>query len=132
MNAVDELYSSENVIEFKKKITQDNYFVQIHNSFVRNKALTLQEKLLYIMGFGDECFIRQTRMQKALGLTKPTLRKLLKSFNYKGHLHIQNRYGQDKKEKLTNIYRFIPVNEDTGEPLKEILGYCNQRYYNDY
>ena len=63
----------------KKNYTKETYYTPITNKFMRESNLTLQEKAFYIYlcGFGDKCFQNQATICKELGVTRPTLRKLM-------------------------------------------------------
>ena len=114
----------------KEKVTKESYFVKTYNSFMRNVELTLAEKSLYIyiIGFGNSCFVSQKTMMRDLGITKPTLRKVLRNLEEKGYIYIQHRYAEDNNERLTNVYRYVPVDKNTGKPIKEIFQYYQDRY----
>lgn len=115
---------------YKEKVTKENYFVKAYNSFMRNVELTLVEKSLYIyiIGFGNSCFVSQKIMMRDLGTTKPTLRKLLRNLEEKVYIYIQHRYVDGNNERLTNVYRYVPVGKNTGKPMKEIFK-CYQNKY---
>lgn len=132
---------SNNIINYsfakEKKRTKDNYFVAVHNSFMRNKELTIAEKafFIYLQGFGEKCFQNQTTICKELQISKPTLRKLINSLETKKYIYVQRKYSSKTKEKSSPVIFPMPIDENTGllslfnESVLEHLEKC---YPSDY
>ena len=113
-------------------ITPRSYFVQVPNSFMRNPNLTMQEKSMYIYlwGFGGEnmnAYPSQARMIKELGISRPTIYKILKSLEDKGGLYILNRKYKNE-EKTTNLYYLCAINNNDGCFIKDYLNIVKDLY----
>lgn len=69
---------------------------------MRNKELNLQEKafFIYIQGFGEKCFQNQTTICEELCISKPTLRKLMKSLEEKSIFIFRENILIKQKRKL--------------------------------
>ena len=102
-------------------ITPPSYFTQVPDKFYRRSDLTLQEKgvFVYIWGYSSNkghAFPSQSRMLKELGISKPTLNKILKSLEDKGGMYIINQYKDEAMtEKTVNLYYISEVDLYTGE-----------------
>lgn len=92
--------------EKKKNYTKETYYTTITNKFMRESNLTLQEKAFYIYlcGFGDKCFQNQATICKELGVTRPTLRKLMISLEEKNYIYVQRKFSNKTKEKATLLF----------------------------
>lgn len=105
---------------------------------MRESKLNLQEKAFYIYlrGFGDKCFQNQAIICEELGVTRPTLRKLMLSLEEKNYIYVQRRFGSKTKEKATPIIHVIPLNKnDESRPSQHIdslLDYLKITYPSDY
>ncbi|EHK2326859.1 GIY-YIG nuclease family protein [Clostridium perfringens] len=120
-----------NIAKFK----DDNMY--INNAFMRNKELNIQEKsfYIYVRGYGDKCFANQSTICDDLAISKPTLRKLMKSLEDKSYIYVQRKYSARTKEKATPVIFPIPLDENTGlltEYHKEIIEYTKYKYPSDY
>ncbi|UZP04408.1 helix-turn-helix domain-containing protein [Clostridium botulinum] len=123
--------------EREKKKTKDTFFVQIPNAFVRNKELNMQEKIfyIYVCGFGNSCFQNQSKICNELGITKPTLRKVMKGLEEKNYIYVQRKYSENAKEKATPVIYPLPLDKETGlltNHYKEILDYSKTTFPSDY
>ena len=100
----------------KRDYTKENFYTPVFNAFMRNNELNTQEKsfFIYIQGFGNNCFQNQTTICEELAISKPTLRKLMKSLEEKGYIYIQRKYSHKTKEKATPAIFPIPIDENTG------------------
>ncbi|MGL5067248.1 MAG: helix-turn-helix domain-containing protein [Sarcina sp.] len=97
----------------------------------------MQEKMfyIYIRGFGNECFQNQSAICKELGISRPTLRKLMKGLEGKKYIYVQRKYSENKKEKATPRIFPLPLDEKTGlltEYHQEIISYSKEKYPSDY
>lgn len=121
----------------KTNYTKDNYYTSVFNAFMRNTELTLQEKsfFIYLQGFGDKCFQNQSVICKELSITRPTLRKLMKSLEEKNYIYVQRKYSQKTKEKATPVIFPIPIDKNTGllsRHYESLIGYLKRTYPSDY
>ena len=122
----------------KKNYTKETYYTPITNKFMRESNLTLQEKAFYIYlcGFGDKCFQNQATICKELGVTRPTLRKLMISLEEKNYIYVQRKFSTNTKEKATPIIHVIPLDKnDESRPsqhIDSILDYLKRTYPSDY
>ena len=87
--------------------------------FLRNPDLTIEEKIMYqyLWGFGIEkmqSYPSQARMINDLGIGKNKVIRILKSLELKGGVYIINRFKKGTKEKTTNLYCLIPIDNKTG------------------
>ncbi|WP_099346970.1 helix-turn-helix domain-containing protein [Clostridium tertium] len=120
-----------------KEYTKDNFYTPVFNAFMRNNELNIQEKafFIYLQGFGEKCFQNQTTICNELEISKPTLRKLMRSLEEKEYIYIQRKYSYKTKEKATPVIFPIPIDEKTGllsQYSKQVIGYLKNTYPSDY
>ena len=126
-----------NLYKNNKSYTKENFYTPVFNAFMRNKELNLQEKafFIYIQGSGEKCFQNQTTICEELCISKPTLRKLMKSLEEKKYIYIQRKYSHKTKEKATPVIFPIPIDENTGllsRHSKQLIRYMQTAYPSDY
>ena len=111
-----------NLGTYEKKYTKENFYTPIFNAFMRND-LSMQEKAfyIYVCGFGENYFQSQANICKDLNITKPTLRKLMKSLEEKNYIYVQRKYSHKTKEKATPVIFPLPLDEKT-----ELLSHHSQ------
>lgn len=100
-------------------LTQEEIFVQVPNSFIRNPEYSVGEKIVYIYlwGYGinsGKVYPSQNKISKDLGLSKPTVIKILNQLEDKKGILILNRVLKDSKEKTTNLYCLSKINQQNG------------------
>jgi len=133
---------TDNLMDFtlykkKKEYNKDNFYSPVFNAFIRNIELNIQEKafFIYLQGFGEKCFQNQATICEELTISKPTLRKLMKSLEEKGYIYIQRKYSHKTKEKATPVIFPMPIDENTGllsQHSKQLIGYMKLTYPSDY
>ncbi|WP_291650955.1 hypothetical protein [Clostridium sp.] len=122
----------------KKDYTKDTFYTPVTNKFMRESKLNLQEKAFYIYlrGFGDKCFQNQAIICKELGITRPTLRKLMISLEEKKYIYVQRKFGIKTKEKATPVIHTIPLDTNDGsnpsQYVDALLDYLKTTYPSDY
>lgn len=133
------LYDLEEERQKKKKnYTKDTFYTPVTNKFMRESKLKLQEKAFYIYlrGFGDKCFQNQAVICEELGITRPTLRKLMISLEEKKYIYVQRKFGTKTKEKATPVIHVIPLDKnDESKPSQytdSLLEYLKSKYPSDY
>lgn len=115
-------------------VTAQNYFIQVPNSFMRNPAYNVYEKMIYmyIWGFGGDrrgAYPSQSGMVNGLAISKSTVIRTLKSLEEKGGIYIINRYKKDNlKEKSTNIYYLAEIDINTGTFINKSIDIVRQLY----
>lgn len=127
-------YSKEELEQLKFRVEHadgvmldsSEMFVQVPNSFMRNRSLNVTEKVLYIYiwGYGvstGQAYPSQTRIMDDLGISKPTIRKTLASLQEKKAILILNRIFKGTNEKSTNLYCLCRIDYKTGEFDNEYL-----------
>lgn len=112
-------------------IAPPSYFTQVPDAFCRRTDLNMNEKMLFIYLWGyaankGHAFPSQGRMLDELGITKPTLNKLLKSLETKGGIFIVNQFKN--KAQISNLYFLSEVDIKTGEFDDNYLGMQKQLY----
>lgn len=132
----------DNISDFKlykknREYTKDNFYTPVFNAFMRNNELNIQEKafFIYVQGFGEKCFQNQSSICNELRLSKPTLRKIMKSLEDKEYIYVQRKYSHKTKEKATPVIFPIPIDEKTGllsQYSKQVIGYLKNTYPSDY
>lgn len=101
-------------------IAPPTYFTQVPDMFVRRTDLTINEKMvfIYIWGYAankGHAFPSQARMLKELGITKPTLNKVLNALEAKNGIFIVNQFKKSTGQQVANLYFLAEVNMQTGE-----------------
>lgn len=101
-------------------IAPPSYFTQVPDMFVRRTDLTINEKMvfIYIWGYAADkghAFPSQSRMLKELGITKPTLNKVLNALEEKNALYVVNQFKKSTGQQVANLYFMAQVNMQTGE-----------------
>ncbi|MBN1057864.1 hypothetical protein [Clostridium botulinum] len=133
------LYDLEEERQKKKKdYTKETFYTPVTNKFMRESKLNLQEKAFYIYlrGFGDKCFQNPAIICEELGVTRPTLRKLMIALEKKNYIYVQRKFGKKTKEKATPVIHVIPLGKnDESKPsqyVDSLLDYLKSTYPNDY
>ncbi|EJT5935631.1 MAG: winged helix-turn-helix transcriptional regulator [Clostridium perfringens] len=81
------------------------------------------------------CDVNQRLICDDLAISRPTLRKLMKSLEDKGYIYVQRKYSARTKEKAILVIFQIPLDENTGlltQYHKEIIEYTKYKYQSDY
>ena len=114
-------------------VTSQTYFIQVPNSFMRNKDLNIYEKslYLYIWGYGGDrrgAYPSHGAMIEHLGISKSTVKRSLKSLEEKGGICILNRIKKGTNEKSTNIYYLAEIDVNDGNFIKESIDIVKKIY----
>lgn len=114
-------------------IAPPSYFTQVPDMFTRRTDLSMQEKMLFIYIWGyaankGHAFPTQSRMLKELGITKPTLNKILNSLEAKGGIYVVNQFIGNTSVRTANLYFLSVVDMKTGEFDNEYLDMQKKLY----
>ena len=97
--------------------SQRNLFIQVPIDFIRDGNLTVTEKMvyMYIWTYGITTKVghpSQDRMSKDLGVSKPTLRRIMDGLEKKNALLRITRFYYGTKEKTTSLYYLNEITTD--------------------